>query len=183
MVGGIWLYRTTTPAGLTSTVVQPDPPRADKAKAAADAEAQRRAAEAEQQRLATAKAEEERKAKAAAEAEAEAKRKAEEAEQQRLAAAKAEQERNAKAVAEAQAKRKAQSTRVGAVPTVLSRLCERVTIWRCSGLAVSNPTRSSLTAHSQKSSVESDELASRCLRSALTGLPTTQTEVGSLRCS
>jgi hypothetical protein len=39
MVGGIWLYRTTTPAGLTSTVVQPDPPRADKAKAAADAEA------------------------------------------------------------------------------------------------------------------------------------------------
>ena len=33
-----------------------------------------------------------------------------------------------------------------------------------------------------KSSVEPDELASRCLRSALTGLPTTQTEVGSLRC-
>src|SRR5215469_18496823 len=72
---------------------------------------------------------------------------------------------------------RAQSTKVGAVPTVLSRLRERVTIWRCSGLAVSNPTRSSLTARSQKSSVESDELARRCLRSALTGLPTTQTEV------
>ena len=57
---------------------------------------------------------------------------------------------------------RAQSTKVGAVPTVLSRLRERVTIWRCSGLAVSNPTRSSLTARSQKSSVESDGLARRC---------------------
>src|SRR5262249_53754583 len=34
LVGGIWLYRTTTPAGVTSAVVQPDPPRADDAKAA-----------------------------------------------------------------------------------------------------------------------------------------------------
>jgi hypothetical protein len=34
-------------------------------------------------------------------------------------------------------------------------------IWRCSGLAVSKPTRSSLTAHSQKSSTECDALASR----------------------
>src|SRR5262245_33665347 len=73
LVGGIWLYRTTTPAGVTSAVVQPDPPRADKAKAAADAEAQRKAEEAEQQRLAAVRAEEERKAKAAAEAEARAK--------------------------------------------------------------------------------------------------------------
>jgi membrane protein involved in colicin uptake len=56
-----------------------------------DAEAKRKADEAEQQRLAAAKAEEERKAKAAAEAEA--KRKVAEAEQQRLAAAKAEEER------------------------------------------------------------------------------------------
>ena len=77
---------------------------------------------------------------------------------------------------------RAQSTKVGAVLTVLSRLRERVTIWRCSGLAVSKPTQSSLTARSQKSNVESHELASRCLRSALMGLPTTQTEVGSLRC-
>jgi hypothetical protein len=93
LVGGIWLYRTTTPAGVTSAVVQPDAPGADKAKAAAEAEAKRKAEEAEQQRLAATKAEEERKAKAAAEAEA--KRKAEEAEQQRLAAAKAEEERKA----------------------------------------------------------------------------------------
>src|SRR5262249_30804453 len=77
MVGSIWLYRTTTPAGV----------------------------EPEQQRLAAASAEEERKAKAAAEAEARAK--AEEAEQQRLAAAKAEEERQAKAAAEAEAKRRA----------------------------------------------------------------------------
>ena len=59
---------------------------------------------------------------------------------------------------------RARSTRVGAVPTVLSRLRERVTIWRCSGLAVSKPTQSSLTAHSQKSSMPSDALASRWLR-------------------
>src|SRR5262249_14370500 len=54
---------------------------------------------------------------------------------------------------------RAQSTRVGAVLTALSRLRERVTIWRCSGLAVSKPTRSSLTARSQKSSMECDALA------------------------
>src|SRR5216683_557278 len=59
---------------------------------------------------------------------------------------------------------RARSTRVGAVPTELSRLRERVTIWRCSGLAVSKPTQSSLTAHSQKSSMPSDALASRWLR-------------------
>jgi hypothetical protein len=62
MVGGIWLYRTTTPAGVTSAVVHPDASGADTAKAAADAEAKRKAEEAEQQRLAAAKAEEERKA-------------------------------------------------------------------------------------------------------------------------
>jgi hypothetical protein len=49
---------------------------------------------------------------------------------------------------------RARSTRVGAVLTALSRLRERVTIWRCSGLAVSKLTRSSLTARSQKSSIE-----------------------------
>ena len=54
-----------------------------------DAEAKRKADEAEQQRLAAAKAEEERKAKAAAEAEGR------QAEQERLAAAKAEEERKA----------------------------------------------------------------------------------------
>src|SRR6478735_2935420 len=70
-----------------------------------DAEAKRKADEAEQQRLAAAKAEEERNAKTAAEAEA--KRKADEVEQQRLAAAKAEEERKAKTAAEAEAKRKA----------------------------------------------------------------------------
>jgi TIR domain/PAN domain len=52
MVGGIWLYRTTTPTGVTSAVV----------------EAQRKANEAEEQRLAAVKAEEERRAKAEAEA-------------------------------------------------------------------------------------------------------------------
>ena len=56
---------------------------------AAEAEAKRKADEAEQQRLAAAKAEQERQARAA---EAEAKRKADEAEQQTLAAAKAEEE-------------------------------------------------------------------------------------------
>src|SRR5262249_61145376 len=35
LVGGIWLYRTTTPAGVTSAVVQPDTRPADKAQAAA----------------------------------------------------------------------------------------------------------------------------------------------------
>jgi hypothetical protein len=99
LVGGIWLYRTTTPAGVSSAVVQPNPPRADKAKAAADAEAQRKAEEAEQQRLAAVRAEEERKAKAAAEAEARAK--AEQAEKERLAAAKAAEERRTQAEAQA----------------------------------------------------------------------------------
>jgi Flp pilus assembly protein TadD len=83
----------------TPKAEQPDAPSADKAKAAADAEAKRKAAEAEQQRLAAVKAEEERKAKT--QAEAEAKRKSEEAEQQRLAAAKAEEERRKQAEAEA----------------------------------------------------------------------------------
>ena len=67
-----------------------------------DAEAKRKADEAEQQRLAAAKAEEERKAKA------EARAKAEQAEKQRLAAAKTEEERKATAAAEAEAKRKAE---------------------------------------------------------------------------
>src|SRR5262249_11652212 len=49
LIGGIWLYRTTIPAGGTFAVVQPDPPRADKAKTAADAETQCKAEEAEQQ--------------------------------------------------------------------------------------------------------------------------------------
>jgi TIR domain len=71
---------------------QPDAHGVDNPKAAAEAEAKRKAAEAEQQRVAAAKAEEERNAKAAAEAEA--KRKAAEAEQQRLKeAAEAEQRR------------------------------------------------------------------------------------------
>jgi hypothetical protein len=52
MVGGIWLYRTTTPTGVyrtttptgvTSAVVQPDAPSAEKAKTAAEAEAKRKA--------------------------------------------------------------------------------------------------------------------------------------------
>jgi predicted metalloprotease len=78
LVGGIWLYRTTTPADVTSPVVRPVASGGDKAKAAADAEAQRKAEEAEQQRLAAVKAEQESKAKA----EAEARRKEEEAAQQ-----------------------------------------------------------------------------------------------------
>jgi len=65
--------------------------------------------------------------------------------------------------------------KVGAVPTALSRSRERVTIWRCSGLAVSKPIRSSLTARSQKSSMECDALACGFCP-ALTGLPTMQTE-------
>ena len=107
LVGWIGLYQSGVPVWVpwTPRVEQPDAPSADKAKAAAEAEAQRKVEEAEQQRLAAAKAEEERKAKTAAEAEA--KRKAEEAEQQRLAAAKAEEERKAKAAAEAEAQRKA----------------------------------------------------------------------------
>jgi tetratricopeptide (TPR) repeat protein len=91
---------------------------ADNAKAAAEAQAKRKSDEAEQQRLAAARAEEERKAKEAAEAEA--KRKSDEAEQQRLAAASAEDERSAKAAAEAEAKRKsdeAEQQRLAALRT------------------------------------------------------------------
>jgi tetratricopeptide (TPR) repeat protein len=65
-------YRMGVPVWLpwTPSTEQPDPPRADKAKAPADAEAQRKAAEeAERQRLAAVQAEEDRKA-----AEAEQKR-------------------------------------------------------------------------------------------------------------
>ena len=81
-------YRMGVPVWLpwTPSTEQPDPPRAEKAKAPAAAEAQRKAAEeAERQRLAAVQAEEDRKAKAAAEAEAQ--RKAAEAEQKRVAAA------------------------------------------------------------------------------------------------
>ena len=114
LVGWIGLYQMGVPVWVpwTPRVEHPDAPSADKAKAAAaaeeakqqptpplgarvpaavvlnDAEAQRKVEEAEQQRLAAAKAEEERKAKAAGEAEAQ--RKTAEAEQQRLAVAKAE---------------------------------------------------------------------------------------------
>jgi TIR domain/PAN domain len=101
LVGWIGLYQVGVPVWVP-WAEQPDPPRADKAKAAADAEAQRKAAEAEQQRF---KEEQQREAQAAADAEA--KRKAAEVEQQRLAAVKAEEERKAKAAAEAEAKRKA----------------------------------------------------------------------------
>jgi hypothetical protein len=57
----------------------------------------------------------------------------------------------------------------GTVPTVRSRLRERVTIWRCSGLAVSKTTRSSLTARSRKSSMQSDAIASHEGSAALDG--------------
>ena len=103
LVAWIGLYQVGVPVWVP-WAEHPDPARADKAKAAADAEAQRKAEEeakpaaeaaaqrkaeeAEQQRLAAAKAEEERKAKAAAEADARAK--AEQAEKERLAAAKAQ---------------------------------------------------------------------------------------------
>jgi hypothetical protein len=54
LVGWIGLYQMGVPVWVpwTPRAEQPDPPRADKAKAAADAEAQRKATEAEQQRLA-----------------------------------------------------------------------------------------------------------------------------------
>src|SRR5215471_4753993 len=108
LVGWIGLYQMGVPVWVpwTPRAEQPDAPGADKAKAAADAEARRKAEQAERERLAAAKAEEERKAKAAAEAEARAK--AEQAERERLAAAKAEEERKAKAAAEAEAKRKSE---------------------------------------------------------------------------
>jgi len=115
LVGWVGLYQMGVPVWVPWV---PDPPRADKANAAAeqqrlkeeeqrqaqtvaDAEAKRQAAEAEQQRL---KEEEQRQAKAAADAEA--KRKAAEAEQQRLAAIKEEEQRQAKA-ADVEAKLKA----------------------------------------------------------------------------
>jgi tetratricopeptide (TPR) repeat protein len=101
LVGWIGLYTVGVPVWVP-WAEQPDSPRSDKAKAAAEFEAQRKAEEAEQQRLAAAKAEDEREAKAAADAEA--KRKAEEAEQQRITAAKAEEERRKQAEAEAPAR-------------------------------------------------------------------------------
>jgi tetratricopeptide (TPR) repeat protein len=104
LVGWIGLYQMGAPVWVpwTPRPEQPDAPGADKAKAAAEAEARAKAEQAEQERVAAAKAEEQRKAKAAAEAEA--KRKAEEAEQRRPAAAKAEEERRKQAEAEAQAR-------------------------------------------------------------------------------
>src|SRR5262249_2554997 len=72
--GWVGLYQMGVPVWVP-WAEQPDAPRADKAKAAADAEAQRKAQEAM-------KEEEQRQARAAAEVEA--KRKAAEAEQQRL---------------------------------------------------------------------------------------------------
>jgi uncharacterized protein len=108
LVGWIALFQMGVPVWVpwTPRAEQPDGPGADKAKAAAEAKARAKAEQTEQERLAAAKAEEERKAKAAAEAEAQ--RKAEEAEQQRVAAAKAEEERKAKAAAEAEARTKAE---------------------------------------------------------------------------
>ena len=96
LVGWVGLYQVGVPVWVPWTPGT-DPPRADKAKAAADAEAQRKAEE-ERQRL---KEEEQRQAKAA---DVEAKLKAAEAEQQRL---KEEVQRQAKAAADAEAKRKA----------------------------------------------------------------------------
>jgi hypothetical protein len=98
LVGWIGLYQIGAPVWVP-WVEQPDPPRADKAKAAANLEAKLKAAEAEQQRL---KEEAQRQAKAAADAEA--KLKAAEAGQQQL---KEEEQRQAKAAADAEAKRKA----------------------------------------------------------------------------
>src|SRR5262249_23418128 len=105
LMGWIGLYQVGVPVWVSWTprAEQPDPPRADKAKATADAEAQRKAQEAEQQRL---KETEQRQAQAAVDAEA--KRQAAEAEQQRLAAVRAEEERKAKAGAEAEARAKAE---------------------------------------------------------------------------
>ena len=100
LVGWIGLYQVGVPVWVP-WAEQPDPARADKAKAAGDAEAKRQAAEAEQVRV---KEEEQRQAKAAADAEA--KRKAAEAEQQRLAAIKEEEQRQANA-ADVEAKLKA----------------------------------------------------------------------------
>src|SRR5262245_56789722 len=111
LLGWIGLNQMGMPVGApwTPKAEQSIPFSADnsKAKAAVEAEAQRKVQEAQQQRLAAAKAEEERKAKAAAEAEAQ--RKVQEAQQQRVAAAKAEEERKAKAAAEAEAEARAKA--------------------------------------------------------------------------
>jgi TIR domain/PAN domain len=98
LVGWIGLYQMGVPVWVPWTSGA-DPPRADKAKAAAVAEAQRKATEAEQTRL---KEEEQRQGQAVADAEV--KRKAAEAEQQRL---KEEEQRQAKAAADPEVKRKA----------------------------------------------------------------------------
>ena len=86
LAGWIGVYQMGAPVWVpwTPRAEQPDAPGADKAKAAAEAEARAKAEQAEKERLAAAKAEEDRKAQAAADAEA--KRKSAEAEQQRLAA-------------------------------------------------------------------------------------------------
>src|SRR6266540_167534 len=89
LVGWIGLYQMGVPVWVPWAEQSDSPPRADKAQAAADAEAKRKAAEAEVQRL---NEEVQRLTKAATDAEA--KLKAAEAEQQRLAAVKAEEERN-----------------------------------------------------------------------------------------
>ena len=96
LIGWIGLYQMGVPVWVpwTPRAEQPDPSRADKAKAAAETEAKLKAAEAEQQR------------QAKAEADANAKLKAAEAEQQRLAAIKDEEQRQAKA-ADGEAKLKA----------------------------------------------------------------------------
>jgi len=96
LIGWLGLYQVGVPVWVPWG---PDPPRTDKANAAADAEAKLKAAEAEQQRL---KEEVQRQTKAAADAEA--KRKTAEAEQQRL---KEEVQHQMKAAADAEAKRKA----------------------------------------------------------------------------
>jgi len=95
LIGWLGLYQVGVPVWVPWG---PDPPRTDKANAAADAEARRKAQEAEQQRL---REEEQRQAKGVADAEA--KLKAAEAEQQRL---KEEVQRQTKAAADAEAKRK-----------------------------------------------------------------------------
>jgi hypothetical protein len=130
LVGWIGLYQMGVPVWLpwTPRAEQPDAPNADKAKAAAEAEAKRKAEEAEHQRLAAIKEEEQRQAKAPADAEA--KRMAAEYEQQRLAVDKEDEERKAKAAAEAEAQRKAwgaeQQRRVAALTRVRPLGCQPV---------------------------------------------------------
>jgi tetratricopeptide (TPR) repeat protein len=112
LLGWIGLFATGLPLSLPWTVQQDTREQAekerlaaakakeDKTKGAAEGEARAKAEQAEKETLAAVQAEEERKAKAAAEAEA--KRKSEEAEQQR-AALRAEEERRKQAEAEARA--------------------------------------------------------------------------------